>query len=95
VSGKKPRKLKIFFFSIFNGIASMILSALVIVPLMCLVLLIITWNLSETKETILDKLDIIIVIFCIGTVFEILDRVIRGIRKSKILTIRRDKSDRW
>lgn len=95
MSNVKPSILRIFCVSIINGIASIILSTLVLFPLMYLVLLLFTWDFAETIDIFLDKLNVIIVIFSIGTVFEIIDRICRGISNSKILTIRRDKSDRW
>ncbi len=92
---EKPSMLKIILFSIINGIAAMIVASVVVIPLLFLVSFAFTWDLSETTNTILDKLDIIAVIFIIVTIFEIIDRIFRGIKKSKILTVIRDKADRW
>jgi hypothetical protein len=90
-----PGMLKIILVSIFNGIVAMTAIFFVTVPVIGFILFLIDGELSTTTDTLMDTLDVIIVIFCIGTVLEIIDRIIRGIKKSKILTIIRDKTDRW
>ncbi|WP_340680695.1 hypothetical protein, partial [Paraglaciecola sp.] len=66
----KPSVMRITICSLINGIAAMLLASLVVIPLIILVSFLFTWEITETLDTFWDKLDIIIVIFIIGSVFE-------------------------
>lgn len=92
---KLPGLFILIIASIFNGIVAMMIASLVVFPMLWLVLFIFGSGSQEAIEIISSKIDIIIVIFSIGSAFEIIDRIIRGKKKSKIIKIIRDKEDRW
>lgn len=72
----------------------MLLTSLVVLPMAWLVSFFISFDISSTNALIYKKLDIILIIYLIGALFEIGDRFYIGIKKNKLVSIIRDKDDR-
>ncbi|GAA0363102.1 hypothetical protein GCM10009092_29360 [Bowmanella denitrificans] len=73
----------------------MLLSSLIILPTIWVSVFLLSFDFEETTALIVENIDLILVIFTVGTCFEIGDRLYRGAKKGKIITIIRDKDDRW
>lgn len=86
---------RILLISIFNGFIAMVIAFIVIAALAFLVSFLITWDLNKAAGYLSRNLDIFIIAFIVGHLFEVTDRVIRGKRKNKIISIIRDKDERW
>ena len=72
----------------------MFLSSLIALPIMWIVVFLFSFDAYGTTTTFLNKYDLILVIWFIGTLFEFGDRLYIGIKKNKLVTIIRDKEDR-
>jgi hypothetical protein len=72
----------------------MLLSSFVLLPIIWFVTFLFSFDVSSTNAVMYGKLDVLFVIFLIGTLFEIGDRFYIGIKKNKLVSIRRDKEDR-
>lgn len=81
--------------SIFNGFFAMIIGFFIITPLAVLISYLIAWDLNKVVGYVYKNIDVLIISFVVGYSFEVTDRVIRGRKKSKIISIVRDKEDRW
>ncbi len=73
----------------------MIMSSFVILPVIWLTMLLFGYSPYGAVNFLYEHLDIMLVVFTIGACFEIIDRIIRGHKKSKIIGIIRNKEDRW
>jgi len=73
----------------------MLIILVISIPVIWLVVFCITFNIHDATNAILNKLDIILIIFSIGTLFEIGNRFYIGIKKNKLVSIFKDKADRW
>jgi len=87
-------KINFVLLNLINSVIAMILLALIALPIMWLVVFLFSFDLKETNEAFLNKYDIILVIWCIGSLFEFSDRLYIGIKKKKLVSIIRDKEDR-
>ncbi len=94
-NNNRPGLFLIIVASIFNGVIAVSIASLVVLPIAWLVLIIFGTGLHGGIKIIIEKLDIFFVIFSVVAIFEIVDRIIRGSKKSKIIRIIRDKEDRW
>jgi len=72
----------------------MLLTSLVVLPMAWLVSFFISFDIILTNALIYKQLDIILIIYLIGALFEIGDRFYIGIKKNKLVSIIRDKDDR-
>ena len=85
--------MKLLFSSIVNGIIASILSWLILIPNMWLVVFLFSFNALETTTSILELLDIIVVIAIIGAFFEIANRIYIGKKHNCIVGIIRKKRE--
>ena len=81
--------------SIFNGFFAMIIAFFIITPLVVLISYLIAWDLNNAVGYVYKNIDVLIISFVVGYLFEVTDRVIRGRKKNKIISIVRSKEDRW
>jgi hypothetical protein len=86
--------IKFCVLTIINGMISMSLISLVAFPIIWSVVFLFDFDVSSTNAVMYEKLDIIFIIFLIGTLFEVGDRFYIGIKKNKLVSIWRDKEDR-
>lgn len=81
--------------TIINAFLAMALSLLITMPLIWLTVFFFFLEIKSTNDAIYAKSDIIFVIFSIGLLFEIGDRLYRGIKSGNLVSIIRVKQDRW
>ncbi len=90
----KPGTLKIILCSIVYGTVASSISAVIISPIVILGWWVLGSAPSETIYFFRDHMGYFYIFFSILLVFEVLDRIIKGVKRSKIMGIIRDKEDR-
>ena len=94
IRDKEPSALKIILHSIVNGAVASSISAIIMSPILILGCWIFGSSPSETINFFRDNIGYLYIFFSILLVFEVMDRIINGIKKSKIIGIVRGKEDR-
>lgn len=90
----KPSTLKIILCSMVNGTVASCISAVIMSPIIILGWWVLGNTPFETINFFRDNMGYFYIFFSILLVFEVLDRIIKGIKRSKIMGVIRGKEDR-